>query len=53
MFEAVGGHCEILQIGQLYRHAILIDQKGMLVYKGISIYAYQICNFDQLVMFCC
>ena len=37
---------EILQVVQLLGCIILIDQKGILVYKGMPLYANQICDFD-------
>ena len=42
---------EILQIIQLIGRVILIDQNGILAHDGMPLYAYQICDFDKIVMF--
>ena len=42
---------EILQIIQLEGCVILIDQNGILSHDGMPLYAYQICDFDKIVMF--
>ena len=42
---------EILQIIQLEGCVILIDQNSILAHDGMPLYAYQICDFDKIVMF--
>ena len=42
---------EVLQFIQLEGCVILIDQNGILPHDGMPLYAYQICDFDKIVMF--